>query len=92
MSANNTLPISEARSKLPKLVDDAATLAHTTYITVKGRVKAAIIDVKELEAMEATLEVMSDPKLVEDIKEGLEDVKKGRLISYEQIKKELNLK
>lgn len=88
---NNVISISEVRAKLPDLVNIANDLSQKTYISVKGKVKAAIVSARELELMEETLEVLSDPDLMKAIKEGKEDVKKGRLIDWEDIKKELDL-
>ncbi len=88
---SNTISITEARRDLPKLVDLADTVAKKTFITVKGKVKAAIISAEELESLEATLEVLSDPKAMEAIKKGEEDIKAGRVHSWEDIKKEYNI-
>ena len=88
---SNTIPISEARKKLPEIVDRADTLTQKTYITVRGKIKAALVNARELELLEETLEIMSDPKLADAIKQGEEDIKKGRLISLEDVKKELGL-
>jgi len=88
---NNTIPISEARANLPKLVENADTLSRKTLITVGGKVKAAIVNAKELELLEETLEILSDPKAMEAIKRGKEDIKKGKLIDWEDLKDELNL-
>jgi prevent-host-death family protein len=88
---NVTLPISEARSKLTKLVDLADSLCQKTLITVKGKVKAAIVNADELEAMEETLEVLSDPKTMKAIRQGEKEIKEGKLIDWEDIKKEFKL-
>ena len=47
---------------------------------------------KELASWEATLEVMSDPKLVKSIKKGLDDISHGRVTPWEEVKKELNIR
>lgn len=86
-----TLPISEVRSKLAKLVDLANSLSQKTYITVKGKVKAALISAEDLESMEETLDVLSNKEEVEAIEKGIQDIKKGNLISWEEIKKDMAL-
>ena len=35
----------------------------------------------EYESMKETLEIMSDPKLLQDIREGIDDIRKGKTIS-----------
>lgn len=88
---SNVISISEVRAKLPDLVNIAHDLSRKTYISVKGKVKAAIVSARDLELMEETLEVLSDPKLMQAIKEGKDDIKKGKLVDWEDIKNELNL-
>ena len=83
----NVLPISEVRAKLPQLVEDA--VVRKTYITVKGKVKAMLVDPQEWESMEATMEVLSDPKAMAAIKQGEKDIKAGRVFTWEQVKKDL---
>lgn len=85
----NVLPISTARAKLPQLVEDASTLSRKTYITVKGKVKAVLMDAQELGSMEATMEILSDPKTMATIKQGEADIKAGRVYDWEDVKKEL---
>ena len=87
----NVLPISEARSKLPEIVDLADSLSQRTFITVKGRIKAAVVSARELELLEETIEVLSDPKAMGAIKKGKKDVKEGRVVDWEDIKAELGL-
>ena len=60
-------------------------------ITNKGETKAVLISAEELASWEATMEVMSDKKLVMGIKKGLEDIKKGRVVSWEEVKKKAGL-
>lgn len=85
------IPISEARSKLPQLVDLAESLSQKTLITVGGKVKAALVNARDLELMEETLEVLSDPKAMEAVRKGRREVKKGQLINWEDLKVELDL-
>ena len=42
-------------------------------------------DVEELESLIETLEIMSDPELMESIRRGLEDIKKGDVIDFEEL-------
>ena len=87
----NVLSISEARSNLPKIVDLADSVFQKTYITVKGKVKAAIVSARELDLLEETLEVLSDPKTMLAIKNGKKQIKSKELIDWEKLKEELGL-
>lgn len=86
-----TVSATTARNTLYDLLEDASS-GKKIAITNKGETKAILISPEELASWEATLEVMSDSKLVKSIKKGLDDIKHGRTTSWEDIKKELNIK
>ena len=44
-------------------------------------------DLEELESLIETLEIMSDSELMESIKRGLEDIKKGEVTDFDGLKK-----
>lgn len=84
-----TLPITEARSNLPTLVDNAKNKLDEYVITVKGKPAAILLSIEEYESLRETLEIMSDPETMKDIKEAEEDIKAGRVHDWEDVKKEL---
>jgi len=85
------MPISEARIRLPELVNLADSLFRKTYITVKGKIKAILINPEELSLMEETLEVLSDPKTMKAINQGKKEVKAGKVVDWQDLKKELRI-
>lgn len=87
----NTISLTQARATLPNLVSMATDISNKTYISVNGKVGAVLMNARDLELLEATVEVMSDEKAMKALKQGKSDVKKGKLISWEEIKKELDL-
>ena len=86
-----TLPITEARNNFPTLVDRANKLMDEYIITVNGKPAAVLMSAQEYESWKETEEIRSDPELVKAIKEGEEDFKKGRFVTFEQLKKDLQL-
>ncbi len=46
---------------------------------------------EELESIESTMEILSDPQAMKAIKQGQKDVKKGDLVNWEDIKSEFKL-
>lgn len=86
-----TLPITKAREDLTSLVENARARLDEYIITVNGYPAAVLMSAAEFESWKETLEILSDPKLMKAIKEGEEDFKKGRYITFEQLKKDLNL-
>jgi prevent-host-death family protein len=82
----------KARKMFFRLLDEAKTPGVPVTITVDGLPKVVMMSAEEYEGWLETLEIMSDPDLVAAIREGMEDIKKGRTISYSQLRKELSRK
>lgn len=87
----NLVAISDARANLQKLVNKVNKNLDRVVITINGQPKAVLMSEEELESLEETAEILSIPGARESIKEGEEDIKKGRLTSLEDVIKELKL-
>lgn len=72
---NTTIPVSEARSNLYRMLDEVAQEWRQFTITLRGRPKAVLISPEEFASWQETLEIMSDKKLTESIKKGLRSKK-----------------
>lgn len=83
-----TIPISEARQKLPDLVDRMRRLMERVIITRKGKPEAVMIGFEEYESWIETLELMAHPEAVRGIREGVADLAAGRSRSFEAVFKE----
>lgn len=86
-----TISVTTARAKLYDLIDEVSVSGKHVGITKKGETKAILVSPEELASWEATLDVMSDSNLVRGIKKGMEDIKKGRMVSWEEVKKKARL-
>ena len=86
-----TVSATKARANLYDLIDQVALLGKRVGITKKGETKAVLISQEDLDSLEATLDVMSDPELVKSIRESEKDMEAGRWSSWEDVKKELGL-
>jgi len=87
----HTLPITKAREELANLVENAKKRLDEYVITVNGTPAAVIISAAEYESWKETNEILADKKLMKAIKQGEDDIKKGRYITLDQLKKELKL-
>ena len=47
-------------------------------------VETVTIPKNKFEGMKETLDIMSDPKLLEDIREGIDDIRKGKTVSLDK--------
>ena len=86
-----TLPITEARSKLTTLVDRTNRLLEEYIITVRGKPAAVIMSHDEYESWKETNEILSDPKILKNIKKSEAEIKKGNYVTLEQLEEELNV-
>lgn len=86
-----TISATQARAQLYDLIDEVSTSGKRVGITNKGETKAVLISPEELRSWEVTMEVMSDPELVKGIKEGEADIKAGRVVPWEEVKKKAGL-
>jgi antitoxin YefM len=80
-----TIPVSEARQTLPDLVTRIRKLMDRVIITRKGKPEAVIMGFDEYESWIETLELMSKPKTLRGIREGLADLAAGRSRSFEEV-------
>jgi prevent-host-death family protein len=65
-----TLTASEARSKLYRLIDEAAS-THTPILITGKRSNAVLISEEDWRAIQETLHLLSIPGMRESIREGL---------------------
>jgi len=86
MNVKTTLPISEVRKNIFKIVGDTKKPGIYYTITDKGRPASVIMSAEEFESWQETLEVMRDfPSLDKDIKEAEKEYKKGNYITLEEL-------
>lgn len=85
------VPFTEARAKLTELLDDVEARHEHLVITRKGRPAAVVVSSEEWEALEETLEILSDPEAMEALRQSDEDVAAGRVHTWDEVKRELGL-
>ncbi|HVM94821.1 MAG TPA: type II toxin-antitoxin system Phd/YefM family antitoxin [Candidatus Acidoferrales bacterium] len=62
-----TLPISEVKTHLPELLVGVAQREEEIIVTRKGKPAAVLVNFAEYERLKATLDVLSDPDLMDQI-------------------------
>jgi prevent-host-death family protein len=63
-----TLPISEVKTRLPELVKGVSSRDDEIVITRNGRPAAILLSMDEYEGLKETLEILSDPKAMAQLK------------------------
>lgn len=77
MVMSETLPLAQVKARLSEIVDLVAGQQQRVTITRHGRPAAVLISPDDLESLEETLAIMSDPRLVDAIREGRESFGRG---------------
>ena len=82
------LPATEARKNFFKIIGkiDKPNQAYT--ITLDGKPKAVILSFDEYDSWLETLEILNDPKLMDEIQQAKQDFAKGEYIPLEEVLKE----
>ncbi len=63
-----TLPISEVKARLPELVTGVEEREEEIVVTRKGKPAAVLVNYAEYERLKETLDVLSDPALMRQIR------------------------
>jgi len=80
------LPISEVKTRLPELVADVHAREDQDIITRNGRAAALLVSVREYQGLRATIDVLSDPELMRQIRASEKYFAAGgKGISFEEI-------
>lgn len=85
------VPFTEARARLSELLDEVEQVHEHVVVTRNGRPTAVILSADEYEALEETLEILSDEDTLEALREAEEDVRAGRVRPWEDVKRDLGL-
>ena len=69
MSMAEQLSLAEAKAHLSEVVEGIETEHRRVVITKHGRPSVVVLAVADLEALEETLDVLSDPEVMADLRE-----------------------
>ena len=77
MTPADHLPLAEVKNRLSEVVDRLEREHGRVVITKHGRPAAVMLSLEDLESLEETLAVLSDPELVAAIREAHAEVAAG---------------
>jgi len=77
MGAAEQMPLADVKNRLSEVVDRLEREHGRVVITKHGRPAAVVLSVTDLEGLEETLEVLSDPKLMRRIRKGDAEIDRG---------------
>jgi prevent-host-death family protein len=84
-----TIPLTELRPKLPQIMEQVSKYLDRCVITRHGKPEAVILSEEDYESLLETLDILSDQKVVKEIRQAQKDFKAGKGIPWETVKKKL---
>lgn len=87
--AMETLPLADVKNRLSEMVDRVARQNDRVTITRNGRPAAVLVSPDDLESLEETLAILSNPKEVAALRRGLADLDAGRTTSLKRLRADL---
>jgi antitoxin YefM len=89
MDTKKTISISEARRRIFEIADEVQKPDNYYTLTEKGIPKAVIMSAQGFDSIMETMDILSDPNVLENIKIAEEELKKGEYRTWEELKKEI---
>ena len=89
MDSKNTISSTEARQNFAEVIDKVSNAGVRYTLTVNGKPKVVMLNADEYDSWMETLEIMSDPKLVESIKQAQKEFKEGKFVTLDELKQQL---
>lgn len=86
MVMSETLPLAEIKARLSEIVDKVERQHERVTLTRNGRPAAVLISPEDLEALEDTLDLLSDPKAMREIERARQELAKGKGIRAEELR------
>ena len=85
-----TLPLSHVKAHLSEIADRVEGQHDRVVVTRKGRPAAVLVSPEDLDSLEETLAVLSDPALMRQIRESEAELEHGEEgVTLEELKAEL---
>jgi prevent-host-death family protein len=81
-----TLPLSEVKARLSEIAEEVATTHERVRITKNGREYVVLVAAEDLEAIEATLELLADPEAQERLRGAEAEVAAGNFLDERAVR------
>jgi prevent-host-death family protein len=84
-----TLPLSEVKARLSEIAEEVERTHQRVNITRNGRDYVVLMSAEDLESLEATLELLSDPDALARVAQAQADLAAGRQVTHDQMAAEM---
>jgi prevent-host-death family protein len=83
MMIEKRVPLASAKTRLLELLRQVEESHENVVLTKNGLPKAVLLNYEDFVGLLETVEVLADTKMLRGIKAGLQDVKAGRVVRFE---------
>jgi antitoxin YefM len=81
-----TLPLATVKARLSEIIDRISKQQDRVIVTRNGRPAVVLLSPDDLESLEETLAVLSDPKLLRQVREGRRAASTGDVVPVQSIR------
>ena len=74
------MPLSEVKARLSEIAEEVATTHERVQVTRNGRDYVVLVAAEDLEAMETTLELLSDPEAIQRVRRSEREIAAGQVL------------
>jgi prevent-host-death family protein len=85
MDAHYTISTTEARQNLAEIIDRVEESGARYTLTVNGKPKAVLVNADELEALQETVDILTDPVLMKRIRLGKRELAGADVVSLDDL-------
>ena len=91
MNENNKkiIPATKARKNFFKIIADVQNPGSFYTLTIDGKPEAVLMSFNEYESILETIDFLSEPGALADLQKAEEEVKAGKVFSWDSVKNEL---
>jgi prevent-host-death family protein len=83
---SDTLPLAQVKAKLSEMVDRVEHTHDRITVTRNGRPAAVLISPDELDSLEDTLDLLSDPEAMAQLRESRASVEAGDFVTSDELR------
>jgi len=84
----SVMPVGDARDHLSELITEVERTHERVTVTRHGRPVAVVLSPDDLESLEETLDILSQPGALAEIRDSADDIAAGRTVSIEDLRAE----
>ena len=85
MDKKYVISLSEAKENFFEIIDEVQKPDVYYVLTEDGRSKAVVMSAEKFDSWQETLEIMSDPELVKELKESEKEIERGEYVTLEEL-------